>query len=287
MKALVIGGGGQLGRALLTNAPADWMCVGLTRQQLDLADSAAVRRVVGEQAPDLVLNAAAYTAVDRAESDEARAFAVNAVGVGVLAEAARDCGAHLVHVSTDFVFDGAATRAYTPDHVRNPLSVYGRSKAAGEDLAGAGATVVRTAWVYGIDGANFVHTMLRLMSERDEVRVVSDQIGAPTWTTALARVLWMLGTARLPGIWHYCDAGVASWYDFAVAIQDEAVACGLLRRAIPVVPIQTSDYPTPARRPAFSLLDTGATLAGLGLPAVHWRANLRRMLDDLAAAARG
>jgi len=283
MKALVTGAGGQLGRALLANAPADWDCVGLTRGEFDLTDAGAIHDMIAAHAPDVVLNAAAYTAVDRAESEEPLAFAVNAQAVEAMADAARGFGAHLVHVSTDFVFDGTAARAYRPGDPRAPLSVYGRSKAAGEDAAGSDAAIVRTAWVYGTGGANFVITMLRLMRTRDEVQVVADQIGAPTWTTGLAAVVWGLAARRLSGTFHHSDAGVASWYDFAVAIQEEALALGLLTRAVPVVPIGTADYPTPAARPAFSLLDSTATHAALDLAPVHWRVNLRRMLAEQRA----
>jgi dTDP-4-dehydrorhamnose reductase len=282
VKVLVTGAAGQLGRALVAAAPADCACIAVGRAELDLADAAAIRRMIGRHAPDLVINAAAYTAVDRAESEETLARAVNADAVGTLADALRQDGGRLVQVSTDYVFDGESTRAYRPDAARNPQSSYGRTKAAGEDAAGPDATILRTAWVYGAGGANFVSTMLRLMRERDEVRVVADQIGAPTWTGGLAQVLWRLALSRASGTFHYSDAGVASWYDFAVAIQDEALALGLLDRAVPIVPIGTGDYPAPARRPAFSLLDSSATRSALGLPAVHWRANLRRMLAELA-----
>lgn len=145
---------------------------------------------------------------------------------------------------------------------------------------GADATVVRTAWVYAAGGANFVATMLRLMREREEVRVVADQIGAPTWAPGMAEVLWGLAARRAGGMWHWSDAGAASWYDFAVAIEEEARATGLLDRPCKVIPIATTDYPTPARRPAFSLLDNSATREALGLDAVHWRVNLRRMLGS-------
>ena len=228
----------------------------------------------------MLVNAAAYTAVDRAESEQELAFAVNARAVEAMAAAQRACGGHLVHVSTDFVFDGQAPRAYKPGDARNPLSAYGRSKAAGEDGAGPDATIVRTAWVYGAGGANFVTTMLRLMRTRDEVRVVADQIGAPTWAGGLAEIVWALAQRRVAGVFHHCDAGVASWYDFAVAIQEEALAFGLLERAVPVIPITTAEYPTPARRPAFSLLDASETRKSLGTAAVHWRVNLRRMLAE-------
>lgn len=282
MKILVTGAAGQLGRALLASAPAGHEVVGATRDSFDLADPAAVRAALHEIAPDLVINAAAHVEVDRAESEEDLAHAVNAGAVAAIAGALADSGARLVQVSTDFVFDGASSRAYRPGDLRSPLSAYGRTKAAGEDAAGSGAIVVRTAWVHGAGGANFVNTMLRLMATRDEVRVVADQIGTPTWTGDLARAIWGLAALGRPGAWHWTDAGVASWYDFAVAIQEEAHAIGLLDREIPVVPIPTSAYPTPAPRPAFSLLDSAETRAALGWEPVHWRTNLRLMLKETA-----
>lgn len=282
MKALITGAGGQLGRALLAKLPAGWTAVPLTRSDVDLADYAALRRLVDLTAPNLILNAAAYTAVDRAERDEDAAFAINAGAVQVLSAAASRSGARLVHVSTDFVFDGESPRAYKPNDLRRPLSVYGRSKAAGEDAAGPEAAIVRTSWVYGIRPGNFVSTMLKLMRDRDEVRVVADQIGSPTWVEGLAEAVWALGTRRCTGIWHHSDAGVASWYDFAVAIQEEAAACGLLSRMVPIIPIATADYPTPAHRPAFSVLDADLTRAELGTSAIHWRTNLRSTMREMA-----
>ncbi len=280
MKALVTGARGQLGRALLAAAPAGVDCAGLDRAALDITDADAVARLITAERPDIVINAAAYTAVDRAEGEPDRAMAVNAAGPGHPAAALAGHGGRLVHVSTDFVFDGAAARAWRPGDARNPLSVYGRSKAGGEDAAGPDALVVRTSWVYAAGGANFVRTMLRLMRERDEVRVVDDQIGTPTWAMGLAQVLWALAGKRARGIFHHSDAGVASWYDFAVAIQEEALTLGLLDRAVPVIPIATADFPTPAARPAFSVLDCTATRALLGDRPAHWRVNLRRMLAE-------
>ncbi|HSG56487.1 MAG TPA: dTDP-4-dehydrorhamnose reductase, partial [Paracoccaceae bacterium] len=230
--------------------------------------------------PDLVINAAAYTAVDRAESEEPLALAVNGGAVAAITAALAETGGRLVHVSTDFVFDGTSSRAYQPADQRNPLSAYGRTKAAGEDAAGPHALIVRTAWVYTAGGANFVRTMLRLMAERDSLAVVADQIGAPTWAPGLAATIWGLVDKGATGIFHHSDAGVASWYDFAVAIQEEALAIGLLARAIPIRPIKTADYPTPALRPAFSLLDCTETRALLADGHTHWRINLRKMLNE-------
>ncbi|HUD28057.1 MAG TPA: dTDP-4-dehydrorhamnose reductase [Novosphingobium sp.] len=280
MKTLITGAFGQLGRALRSQVPADWQVDAVGKNDLDLTDAAAVRAKVRDGGYDLVLNAAAYTAVDRAETDEEVALAVNAGAVAAIAEGLRDTGGRLVHVSTDFVFDGASPRAYRPDDARNPISAYGRTKAAGEDAAGPDALIVRTAWVYTAGGANFVRTMLRLMRERDELRVVVDQIGAPTWAPGLASTLLGLVEKDVRGIFHHSDSGVASWYDFAVAIYEEGRVRGLLDRDVSIVPIPSSDYPTPASRPAFSLLNSSATRAVLGDRPPHWRDNLRIMLEE-------
>lgn len=232
-------------------------------------------------APDVIVNAAAYTAVDKAESEEDTAFAVNAIAVGHLAAATRRVGARFVHVSTDFVFDGLSGVPYAPDAATGPLGVYGRSKLAGEQAAGKDALIVRTAWVYAPNGGNFVRTMLRLMTERPEVRVVGDQIGTPTYAPGLAAALWTMALKGAKGIHHYTDAGVCSWYDFAVAIQEEAMGAGLLTKAVPIIPITTADYPTPARRPHYSVLDKTSTFAILDGPAPHWRDNLRRMMTEI------
>lgn len=278
MKALILGGRGQVGSALAETAPGDADLVVHGSDTLDITDSAAVEAAVDAARPDLVFNAAAYTAVDKAESEEERAMAVNGAAVGVLSAAAARAGARFVHISTDFVFDGTAGAPYAPDAPTNPLGAYGRTKLAGEGLAGPDALIVRTAWVYGTQGANFVRTMLRLMAERPEVRVVADQVGTPTFASGLAAALWTLARQGLTGTHHYTDAGAASWYDFAVAIQEEALALGMLRQAVPVIPIATADFPTPARRPSYSILDKGTTFAALGAPAPHWRAALRTML---------
>lgn len=280
MKALVTGVGGQVGRALLATAPEGWTCVALDRAALDLGDADAIARIVETEQPDLVLNAAAYTAVDKAESEPALANAINASAPGAFARALAGSGKRLVQVSTDFVFDGASGHGYRPGNARNPQSIYGASKAAGEDAAGDDAIIVRTSWVYAAGGANFVRTMLRVMREREELRVVADQIGSPTWATGLARTLWDLAAADRPGIYHHRDAGVASWYDFAVAIAEEAHALGLIARIPAIVPIATSDYPTPAKRPSFSVLDVSGTRSLLGDAHVHWRTNLKTMLKE-------
>jgi dTDP-4-dehydrorhamnose reductase len=283
VKALIVGGHGQLGRALATCAPADAEIVSYGSDTLDVTNRSDLDPVVRRLRPALLFNAAAYTAVDKAESDESAALAVNGTAVGHLADAARLVGARLVHVSTDFVFDGQAGTPYPPDAIPNPLSAYGRTKLKGEQLAGPDALIVRTAWVYASSGANFVRTMLRLMREREAVRVVADQIGSPTYAPGLARALWRLAGQGATGIYHYTDSGVASWYDFAVAIQEEALAAGLLDRMVPVIPITTAEFPTPARRPSYSVLDKTSLFEALGAPTPHWRQNLRLMMADLKA----
>lgn len=281
MKALIVGAHGQLGKGLIATAPQGTQLVAHDVDTLDITDAAAVEAVVAAEQPQLVLNAAAYTAVDKAESEEARALAVNGTAVGLLADAARRHGARFVHVSTDFVFDGVSGVPYAPDAATAPISAYGRTKLVGEQLAGADALVVRTAWVYAPQGGNFVRTMLRLMAERPEVRVVADQIGTPTYAPGLAAALWTMAAKGATGLHHYTDAGACSWYDFAVAIQEEALAAGLLDHAVPVIPIRTVDYPTPARRPHYSVLDKTSTFEILGSPTPHWRDNLRALISGI------
>jgi dTDP-4-dehydrorhamnose reductase len=225
--------------------------------------------------------------VDLAEEQPDQAIAANDTAVGILANATAQAGCRLLHLSTDFVFDGKSNRAYLPSDQTNPLSIYGVSKLGGERkaLQSAGGIVLRTAWVYASEGRNFVLTMLKLMREKPEIHVVCDQIGAPTWASSAAAAIWGLVEANAPGgIYHWTDLGLASWYDFAVAIQEEAQLKGLLDRAVPIVPIRSAEYPTRAHRPAFSLLDAVSTRAILKVPAHHWRLNLRSMLGELRAA---
>jgi dTDP-4-dehydrorhamnose reductase len=282
---LVLGAGGQIGSAVMAAAVAKHQVAGRTHAEIDIGDARAVAGVFAESGAQWVINAAAYTAVDLAEDEPARATAVNDTAVGVLAAAAAAAGCRLLHLSTDFVFDGMSNRAYLPTDQANPLSVYGSSKLGGERrvLGGApGGIVLRTAWVYAATGRNFVTTMLRLMREKEQVSVVCDQIGAPTWAGGIAAAIWGFIESNAPGgVYHWTDLGVASWYDFAVAIQDEALARGLLPRAVPIAPIRSAAYPARARRPAFSVLDTESTRALIEARAHHWRHNLRTMLDAL------
>ena len=281
MKALITGAGGQLGRALVAAAPAGTELRAAGHRELDIADAPAVAALIESVAPEIVLNAAAFTGVDAAESAPEAAARANALGPEVLAAACRRAGAWLVHVSSDYVFDGAQSRPYDTQARPNPLSVYGRTKLAGE-LAVARelterSTVVRASWLYGA-GSGFPARMLALMQSRPQLSVVSDQVGVPTHAAGLAQVLWALAARRAPGLMHWCDSGVASWYDFAVAIAEEGLRTGLLRSAPAILAISSADYPTPAARPPYSLLDKRATETLLGRQAPHWRSALRETL---------
>ena len=285
MKVLVTGAGGQVGRALIASTPVGVEVEARSHAELDVSDRTQVERCVRAIAPDVILNAAAYTAVDRAETEPEIARRINADGPRHLAEAARECGARLGHISTDFVFDGAASSPYRPDATTCPLNVYGLTKRDGEsavlDEHGERSIVVRTAWVYAAQGRNFVHTMLRLMRSGSPIRVVVDQMGTPTSATSLAQALWkLIEVPGAHGMHHYTDAGVASWYDFAIAIAEEAAALGLITEEVRISPIRTQDYPTPARRPGYSVLDT-SSLAALGIVTTHWRAHLRGVLKEI------
>lgn len=291
MKILLTGANGQLAAALAPRLAPLGEVVALGRDRLDLAQTDRLYEQVMAIAPQVIVNAAAYTAVDKAESEKDLAWAVNAVAPGILAQAAEALGGRLLHVSTDYVFDGTQSHPYREEDPTAPLGVYGASKRQGEmAIAAAGphcSAIVRTAWVYGAGNTpNFVKTMLRLGADRPELRVVADQIGTPTWTGDLAEALVALADPQTPaGLYHFTNSGAASWYDFAVAIFEEARAIGRFPLAIErVVPITTADYPTPAKRPAYSVLAGGKLAALRGTAAPHWRVSLRQMLHDLGAS---
>ncbi len=286
MKVLVTGADGQLGSELRLTRPDGVELLAANRSELDISQQDEVLSFVEQCRPDAIINAAAYTAVDGAESKPDLAVDINAEGPGYLARAAELAGARLLHVSTDFVFDGEAAEPYSPRAETRPLGVYGHSKLAGEcrvqEILPLGSLVLRTAWVYSRFGGNFVKTMLKLMAERDQLRVVDDQVGAPTWARGLAQALWsLLEHPDAHGIYHWTDAGRCSWHEFACEIQSRALALGLLEREIPIEAIPTSEYPTPAQRPAFSVLDLSDTEGLLGREATPWQAQLAGMLEDL------
>jgi len=277
---LLTGARGQLGAALAVALAPHGEVVATDRSTLDLADASAVADAVRRVRPALIVNAGAYTNVDQAEREPGLADAVNGVAPGVLAEEARALGAVLIHYSTDYVFDGASRVPYVEDDPVAPLSAYGRSKLAGERAireSGATALILRTSWVYGLSGRNFLLTMRRLASERPEIRVVDDQAGTPNWSRELARATarivanglpWLAGRA---GVYHLSARGSTTWYGFARAILAD-------RPAVRVVPITTAEYPTPARRPAWGVLSTGRFERTFGFALPEWQATLAECL---------
>ncbi len=293
MKVLLTGAGGQLGQALVAQAPPGITLIATGRSELDLADGTACRQAVERHQPDWVLNAGAYTAVDRAEGERDLAMAVNAGAPEAFAQALAATGGRLLQVSTDFVFDGQQGSPYRSDQPLRPLGAYGASKAAGEvaALALPGARILRTSWVYGPVGQNFCLTMLRLHRAKaaagQGLGVVADQVGCPTATHTLAAACWRaIATApEGPRILHWSDAGAASWYDFAVAIGELGVAAGLLEQAAPVRPLTTADYPTPAQRPSYSLLECTPSRQALALEPLHWRRALAEVIERIGPAA--
>jgi dTDP-4-dehydrorhamnose reductase len=288
MRVLIAGSLGQLGNELCASVPEGVEVLAIDRAEVDITDRDAVYRYIQTAMPAVIINAAAYTAVDKAESERDLAYAVNADGAENLALAAARIKARLIHISTDFIFDGKQSHPYRPQDEARPLSVYGSSKLDGETAvlkACPGAVIIRTAWVYSCFGANFVKTMLKLMAEREQLNVVSDQVGSPTWAAGLAALVWrFVAMQGSKGIYHWSDAGVASWYDFAVAIHEEATALGLLTKACTIRPILTQEYPTPAARPAYSVLDKSACWQVSKLEPVHWRVSLRAMLAQMSRA---
>jgi dTDP-4-dehydrorhamnose reductase len=286
---LVVGATGQVGYELVRELAPLGRVVALTRADCDLGDPAAAAAAVRAARPAVVVNAAAYTAVDRAEQEPDAARRANAEAPGAMAAAAAEGGAPFVHYSTDYVFDGAKDGPYVEADATNPLGVYGRTKLEGERAVAAANPahlVFRTSWVYGARGQNFARTMLRLAREREELRVVADQVGAPTWARAVAAATAQVvgaalraaggaqaWTAEHAGVYHLASAGETSWHGFAEAVlaadpaRDE-------QRARRVVPIATTDFPTPVRRPANSRLDSGLAAARLGVRIPDWRAQL-------------
>ena len=286
MTTLVLGCNGQLGEALEDTIPVATEMVGRDLPDLDITDQKALRGLCEDIRPTVIINAAAYTAVDAAETETAIAMAVNTDGPANIAAVAKEIGARVIHISTDFVFDGNANTPYSPQTTPSPLSVYGKTKYDGEQAVLStlpdSSFIIRTAWLYSITGNNFVKTMLRLMSERDELSVVADQRGTPTWANSLAEAVWAASMATdVAGIFHWTDDGESTSHEFAVAIQEEALKMGLLDKKIPVHAIGSEEYPTPAHRPAYSVLDCTSTREALQLQPARWRDNLREMLASM------
>ena len=287
MRALVTGASGQVGADVARLLEGRAEVAARTRASLDLEKPDEIRSAVREVRPDVIVNAAAYTAVDRAESDEDRARAVNGVAPGILAEEAKRAGALLIHYSTDYVFDGELDRPYMETDATNPLSAYGRTKLEGEravTAAGGRYLILRTSWVYAPHGRNFMLTMLRLAAERHELRIVDDQRGAPTTSLQLARATVDLSDAQREhaGIYHATAAGETTWFGFAAAIfEGRKRKPGNTLRMPKLVPISTADYPTPAKRPKNSVLSNAKLENVFGIRVGDWREGLEEALDAL------
>ncbi len=287
---LVLGGRGQVGMALTSqlqnasNGAIDVLSPGSS--ECDITDASQLAAVIKSCRPDTIVNCAAYTAVDLAETEREEAFAVNETGVRHLVDACAD-STRLIHLSTDFVFDGTGHKPYTTEDRTAPLSCYGASKLAGERVLQEQmpdqSMIIRSSWVYGVYGNNFVKTMLRLMSTLEEISVVEDQIGAPTSATSLAVVISRIVSEGLftPGLYHWCDSGDISWYGFALEIQKQALELGLLDRKIPVYAIPSEAYPQAAKRPAYSVLDSTRLQAILGMEPRKWQSQLHQILSHL------
>ncbi|HEV9035639.1 MAG TPA: dTDP-4-dehydrorhamnose reductase [Puia sp.] len=280
---LVTGAGGQLGRELQRLA-AGHHFVFTTREQLEVDDPEQVQAVFADVKPDWCVNCAAYTAVDKAESEPETAFRINGDAPGFLAKACRAAGTRLIHISTDYVFDGSRNIPLKEDDPTGPINVYGASKLEGEKQVlreySEGALIIRTSWVYSEFGNNFVKTMIRLMNERPAIGVVDDQVGTPTYAADLAAAILMILSARkfLPGIYHYSNEGQISWYQFALAIRF------LIDSPCKVSPIPTTQFPTPARRPAWSLMDKTLIRDSYGVPILAWERSLAACINRLQKA---
>lgn len=281
MKILLTGANGQLGRCFQDRLPAGWQIWATDSELLDITDLQRVEQAVAQYQPDAIVNAAAYTAVDKAESEPMLAELINTTGPANLAAAAHKHNAQLVHVSTDYVFDGKAEKPYTETSSTNPLSIYGKTKLAGEQTVTAvvpDAIIVRTAWVFSEYGNNFVKTMLRLAKERDTLSIVGDQRGCPTYAGDLAQAIILLLQQQAPGgIYHYCGDKEVSWYDFAKTIFDIAQNKGVLTKPPELISITTEQYPTPAFRPSYSVLEC-SKVKKLSLVPSNWQIALRNIL---------
>ncbi len=290
MKILLTGSTGQIGHEIIKSRPVDIEIINLDRDQLDLSNYESCKKTVLKINPDWIINCGAYTAVDDAEKDTKLSNQINAYAPKAFTEIINEKNSNLLHISTDFVFDGKQSFPYEENQKRNPLCQYGRSKALGEELIESNlenvenATILRTSWVISPRGKNFILTMLKLHAEREEINVVSDQIGSPSSAFEIAKACWKIielkKKEKLPFILHWSDAGVASWFDLAVAVGDIAKELNMIDKIAIVNPISTSDYPTPAQRPKYSVLNTFNTAKLLKKKPIHWRKNLKDILYE-------
>lgn len=293
MRVLITGALGQVGQELMLSAPASWQVSGFGSKELDISDTQKVLDTVQQLQPQLIINAAAYTAVDQAESDQSRAYAVNQHGAHNLAQAAQSVDCPLLHISTDYVFDGQHNQPYTEHDTAAPNSVYGDSKWQGEQAITAicrKPIILRTSWVFGLHGNNFVKTMLRLGRERDALSIISDQVGGPTSARSIAQALWQIAQQYQSsgdgpwGTYHFSGAPTCSWYDFAEEIFAQAAELQLITNIPRLKAITSSDYPTPAQRPAYSVLDNAKINQQLNIAQSDWKNELNSVLRALKDA---
>jgi len=286
-KVLLIGAKGQVGQELQVTLPFLGEVISIGREELDLTNSEKIGQLIREIHPDYLVNASAYTAVDKAETEPDLAYSINATAPKIMAEAAEKIKAKFLHISTDYVFDGRKNTPYLETDLTNPLGVYGQSKLRGEEeikTVNSQAIILRTAWVYGSYGkSNFVKTMLRLGKEREELKVVVDQVGSPTWAKDIAAAITQLliNADNPAGIYNFTNSGVASWFDLTKAIFEEAKISGIPLKIQRVIPITTAEYPTPAARPAYSVLSGQKISQQLGYIPPYWRDSLKAMLNQL------
>ncbi|MEL4897628.1 dTDP-4-dehydrorhamnose reductase [Crocosphaera sp. Alani8] len=288
-KILLTGSDGQVGQELKQTLTSIGEVIAVNRQQLDLTSPNNIKKVIQEIQPNIIVNSAAYTAVDKAENEADLAFAINGIAPTIIAEEANKIGAFLLHISTDYVFDGGKNTPYLETDVTHPLGVYGQTKLAGEEgieKKGDRYVILRTAWVYGTEGkGNFVKTMLRLGKDKEQLSIVADQVGSPTWSYDIAntitQILSNLNLTETREIYHFTNSGVASWYDLAIAVFQEAKNLGFPLNIQQVNPIITAEYPTPAKRPHYSVLSGKKTANLLGYNAPYWRDSLKQMLTKL------
>ena len=286
-KVLLIGAKGQVGQELQVTLPQLGEVISIGREELDLTNSEKISQLIREIHPDYLVNAAAYTAVDKAEIEPDLAYSINAIAPKIMAESAEKIQAKFLHISTDYVFDGRKNTPYLETDLTNPLGVYGQSKLRGEEeikTVNSQAIILRTAWVYGSYGkSNFVKTMLRLGKEREELKVVVDQVGSPTWAKDIATAITQLliNVDNPAGIYNFTNSGVASWFDLTKAIFEEAKISGIPLKIQRVIPITTAEYPTPAVRPAYSVLSGQKISQQLGYIPPYWRDSLKAMLNQL------
>ncbi|MBC8441376.1 MAG: dTDP-4-dehydrorhamnose reductase [Deltaproteobacteria bacterium] len=285
MKVLLLGSNGQLGWELTRTCPKNINLTICDYPKIDFCSISSITQCINAARPDCIINAAAYTPVDKAEQEKDLAYRINHLAVLEIAELCKKNTISLIHISTDFVFNGQNFKPYQPNDTPDPESVYGKSKLKGEQavhkILGDNALIIRTAWLYSSHGNNFVKTMLRLMKEKPSLNVIDEQIGTPTWAHGLARATWTALEKNITGTFHWTDAGVASWYDFAIAIQEEGLKKGLLDKSIPILPVPTLQYPTPAKRPMYSVLDKTSFWQATEIKPVHWQVQLRSMLKEL------